>query len=497
MVMSTTELATFNFLKPIPNTRWQLAIRLDENYNNTILYQSVAKAITLWFILSVCMYGFYRLQRSRTKKYLSVAKEAIYSDEYDKLTALVNRTQFEKQLAEFIYQRKGQKYNGVVFQIDIDQFQLFNSSYGYTFGDALLADLSSRLTEYFSEEVVISRLGNDEFAVFAKQMEHDKAERYAENLRQFIQELPLQPLGRQVHVTACIGVVILDDEQVDSKRVLLSLGQAVAIAKSDGRNRIQLYQSEEGRLLKHAEEMRIIQSIELALRNDKFVLYRQKIASLNPSSNSHHYEVLLRMVGPDNTLISPRQIISIAEKYDLVHMIDLWVIEKTCQCILDEGHRGKYSINLSGKTLANDALTDSVTNIINRYGINPEQLAFEITETAAIGNLTSALGFIEAMCNKGHQFYLDDFGSGLSSFTYLQQLPVDVIKIDGSFVMSLFDDPVSKVLVENIHRIASAMNKPTIAECVESEKAATVLRELGIDFAQGHFFYHPEVWYQV
>ena len=497
MIMSATQLETFNFLKPIPNTRWQLAIRLDENYNNSIVNQNVGKAFAVWIFLSLCMFAFYRLQKSRTEKYLSVAKQAIFSDEHDKLTALVNRAQFKKELSGFIENEQRNLNRGIVLQIDIDQFQLFNSSYGYTFGDALLASLSARLTEFFPENVIVSRLGNDEFAVFASEMEHESAREYAEKLRSFIQELTLNPGAKTIHVTACIGVVNLDRDQADSERVLLSLGQAVAMAKSKGRNRVQIYQSDEADLLKHAEEMRVIQSLELAIRNHKLALFRQKIAPLQTESGEEHYEVLVRMVSGDGQYVSPLKFVPVAEKYGMVHLIDLWVIEKTCELIKQEGTKGQHSINLSGKTLADRKYTDTITAIVERYGIAAEKLAFEITETAAIGDLPAALAFIQTMGDRGHKFYLDDFGSGLSSFAYLQKLPVDVIKIDGSFVMDLMSQPVNRVLVENIQRIAAAMGKETIAECVESEEVTSFLRESGIDYAQGFHFHKPEIWYQV
>ena len=496
MVMSSDQLETFSFVKPIPNTRWQLAIRLDENYNNSILNQSIGKAFTVWLLLSVCMFGFYRVQKSRTEKYLSVAEQAIFNDEHDKLTALVNRTQFKKTLSTFLEEPKRGPDRGVVLQIDIDQFQLFNSSYGYTFGDALLANLSTRLTEYFAEDVMVSRLGNDEFAVFAQDLKHRSAQDYAEKLRSFIQELNLQPGNKSVHVTACIGVVILDREQSDSERVLLSLGQAVAIAKEKGRNRVQIYQSQEAGLLRHAEEMRVIQSLEMAVRNSQLILFRQRIEALNTDDELGHYEVLVRLIGRDGDYVLPRHFVPVAEKYGMVQLIDLWVIEKSCQLIKDNEEAASFSINLSGKTLADKHITQSISDIISTYTIPPRQLAFEITETAAISDISSALEFIEVMGARGHKFYLDDFGSGLSSFAYLQKLPVDVIKIDGSFVRTLQTDPVNKVLIENIQRIAAAMGKETIAECVESEDVATFLKETGIDYAQGHLYHKPEIWYQ-
>ena len=497
MVMSATQLETFNFLKPIPNTRWQLAIRLDENYNNNIIHQGIYKAFAVWLLLSVCMYAFYRLQKSRTQKYLSVAQQAIFTDEHDKLTALVNRTQFKKELSGFIENEQRDANLGVALQVDIDQFQLFNSSYGYTFGDALLASLSSRFTEFFPENAIVSRLGNDEFAVFTPDLDHQSARQYAEKLRGFIQDLTLHPGDKTIHVTACIGVVILDSEQVDSERVLLSLGQAVAIAKTKGRNRVQIYQSDEADLLQHAEEMRVIQSLELAVRNNTLALFKQKIAPLNAQNDEGHYEVLVRMVSREGDYVPPLRFVPVAEKYGMVHLIDLWVIEKTCELIKQDHTAGLFSINLSGKTLADKKYTDTITAIVERYGIEPKQLAFEITETAAIGDLPAALTFIQTMGDRGHKFYLDDFGSGLSSFSYLQKLPVDVIKIDGSFVMDLMNQPVNRVLVENIQRIAAAMGKETIAECVESDEIAAFLRDLGIDYAQGFHFHKPEIWYQV
>lgn len=499
IVMSENDLQSFSFVKSIPNTRWQLAIRLDDEYNQKIIYETAFKSLLLWILFTAVVYAFYRVQKLRSEKYLTIKQEASFHQKHDNLTELVNRAHFENELNAFISVdvHKNLPTQGVIFQIDLDQFQVINSIHGYAFGDSLLAAFSAELKSFLPESAIVSRLGNDEFAVLMADLPHTDGVSYAQKLREFILSLRLIPDAPSEHISACIGVVILDDELTEVEQVIKSLSQSVAIAKAKGRNRVQLYQSDDPTLLKHAAEMKVTQNIEYALKTNQFVLFRQHIYSLQAKPDDVEYvEVLVRMRGTDGDYIPPAFFINAAEKYDLIYRIDIWVIEATCKALVDDkSFSGNVSVNLSGKTLANVNLANDVKYLFAKYHIDPTRFGFEVTETAAISHLQTALAFFKEMKELGCTFSLDDFGSGLSSFAYLQQLPVDIIKIDGSFIHNLDSDSMSSVLVENIQRIANAMGKKTVAEWVENDLVEQCLKSLQVDYVQGYLRHKPEQWY--
>jgi EAL domain-containing protein (putative c-di-GMP-specific phosphodiesterase class I) len=270
----------------------------------------------------------------------------------------------------------------------------------------------------------------------------------------------------------------------------------VSLAKEKGRNRVQIYQSDDVQLIHHAEEMAAIHEVSNALQDNRLVLYRQKIKALS-SQESSHFEILVRMMSPEGVLIAPNNFIPAAEKYGLIRQVDHWVIENTFKAMAKNTRDLDtcYSINLSGLTLADRDIFDQVVTLFERYKISPQRICFEITETSAITHLKSALHFMENMIAFGCSFSLDDFGSGLSSFSYLQKLPVSVIKIDGAFVRDMDSNEVNRIFVENIKRIAIAMNKKTIAEFVENAEIEALLTEIGIDYGQGYHIHKPELWY--
>lgn len=499
LVMSEDELERFSFVKPIPRTRWQVAIRLDEGYNHRLLRDTIVMAVVAWLILSALMLGFYHLLRIGSERYHRIAELFEFTTQRDALTELVNRAHFEQELEDFIHSKRD-KDVGVVLQIDVDHFQLINSSYGYTYGDMLLASFAESLTELLPEGAIVSRLGNDEFAVLLRELRHEESEDFARQLKKSIEELEFKHKEQVIHVTVCIGVVNLIAHQNSSGRSLLSLGQAVNTAKGKGRNRVQMYQSDDSQLVRHAEQMDMIQTVEKALRQHRLVLFRQRIAPLQHENDDDTacYEVLVRMFDPQGNLIPPGRFISVAEQYGMISSIDRWVLEATCQAMsLAPDESARYSVNLSGKTLAMTDLAERARKIFRQYNISPKLISFEITETAAIENFALALDFISEMKAEGCKFYLDDFGSGLSSFAYLQKLPVDVIKIDGSFVREIEQNQVSAALVENIQRMARVTGKRTVAEWVENEGIAEKLRDIGIDYGQGYHIHKPEHWYVV
>ncbi len=512
-LIATGELKSFNFVKAIPDTRWQLAIRLSPQYSSTLFIQGLIKAILIWLLLSLFLYGFYRQQKQTFKKQVQVEQALAYVDNYDQLTGLANRVNFDRQLSDHIEASRALAYNsstensvtkkqiGVVMHIDLDKFQVINNSVSYAIGDKYLYQISVSLKEFLPDNAIISRFGNDEFAVLLPELLFSEAKDFAQRLRLQIQKLRIEELQLETNITASIGVIILDHSIFDAQQVYSSLGQAVSLAKEKGRNRVQVYQSDDEQLVLHAKEMEAVHEVAEALKEDRLLLYRQEIKSLSQQQQQqqrNHFEVLVRMRSAQGILIPPNDFIPAAEKYGLIRQIDQWVIENTFKSLtMTPDDNASYSINLSGVTLADRDTYDQVIKLFEQYQVPADRICFEITETSAISHLDSALYFINKMKAYGCRFSLDDFGSGLSSFSYLQKLPVDVIKIDGIFVQDMDTNAINRVFVENIKRTAEAMNKRTIAEFVENEAIKQILTEIGIDYAQGYHIHKPEPWYQV
>jgi len=498
MLIGSAELDEFSFVKAIPNTRWQLAIRLSPKYSSNLYQQGLFKALAVWLVLALLVYGFYRLQTKRTHSHLKIKQELAFKENHDPLTGLVNRVRFEAVMKEKINDHQQEVSNdiGVAFHIDIDKFQVINNSFGYAVGDTYLHKASLGLQNFLPENAIVSRLGSDEFAILLPTLKFVEAKSFAHEIRLFFQNISITALNEETSLTASVGAVILDDSQRDAEQVFSSLSQAVSLAKEKGRNRVQIYQSDDKQLIHHAKEMVAIHDISNALQDNRLVLYRQEIKALS-DQKSTHFEILVRMISPEGEIVMPNNFIPAAEKYGIIRNVDHWVIENTFKAMakLENDLDTCYSINLSGSTLADRDIFDQVIVLFERYKIAPQRICFEITETSAITHLKSALHFMDNMTAYGCSFSLDDFGSGLSSFSYLQKLPVNIIKIDGCFVRDIDSNEVNRIFVENIKRTASAMNKKTVAEFVENAEIESLLTEIGIDYGQGYHIHKPELWY--
>jgi diguanylate cyclase (GGDEF)-like protein len=502
-------LNSFNFVKPIPHTGWQLAIRQSPEYSNDLYWQGFIKAILIWGLLTLFIYLYYRQKKHSLQKQLKVEQTLVYVDNHDQLTGLANRFNFDRHLSEYIEANRLLARNlinvntivnnqvGVVMHIDLDKFQVINNSLSYAIGDKFLHQISIGLKNFLPDNAIVSRLGNDEFAVLLPVMLFSEAKGYAHELRLEIQGIRIPELEKDTNITASIGVIILDHSIFDAQQVYSSLGQAVRLAKEKGRNRVQIYQSDDEQLVLHAKEMEVLHDVVEGLKENRLLLYRQKIKSLK-NSHSSHYEVLVRMKNAQGALVSPNHFIPAAEKYGLIRQVDQWVIEHTFKMLASQPDDNEtYSINLSGVTIADRDIYSQVIKLFELYQVPAKRICFEITETSAICHIDSALYFIHKMKDFGCRFSLDDFGSGLSSFSYLQKLPVDIIKIDGAFVQDIDTNTVNRVFVENIKRTADAMNKKTIAEFVGNAVIEEILIDIGIDYGQGYHIHKPEPWFEV
>jgi len=497
MTMSAEQLTSFSSLKSIPKTRWQIAIRLDPSYSSKIYITGILKALIIWLILTVFIVVFYRIQKKRMLKHAVIEHKLNYKDKHDKLTGLVNRAHFDQTLSDLISEKKIQQENdhGAVIHVDIDNFQVINRQFGYATGDKVLFQLSLSLKDLLPEDATFSRLGNDEFAIILPSLYHISSASFTDKIRQYIQSINYDEINRDITISSSIGLVILDNTQLDVEQVLSSLNMSVTLAKQKGGNRVQLYQSDDQLLKQHAAEMDIIHELSQALSDQNLVLYRQEILATSEPNNSPHFEVLVRLKNASGDIVSPGIFIPAAEKYGLIKELDKEVISKTFAAIAKKPtDNASYSINLSGASLTDKDTCNFIRYEFKKHGIDPKRICFEITETSAISHLKSALKFIQQLRELGCYFALDDFGSGHSSFSYLQQLPIQIIKIDGVFVRDIDHNLINRIFVENIQRTAKAMNLKTVAEFVENQEIVNQLDKIGVDNLQGYHIHKPEFW---
>jgi len=425
-----------------------------------------------------------------------MAHQMTWQATHDSLTGLANRNEFADRLANLLdgVTRNPARQHALLY-LDLDQFKVVNDTCGHDAGDELLKQLSRTLRANVPASASLARLGGDEFGILLESVSLEQAAEIANRLLQAFADFTFEWEQRRFDVGVSIGMVPIRHDTPGASYVLSAADVACYVAKESGRNRVHIYQDSDINLGERHNEMHWVSRIKEALENNRFVIFRQTITSLHGDDPTPHYELLLRMRDQDNNLVPPGAFIPAAERYNLMNAVDRWVIHAAfshLRVTQQEGDQGIYSINLSGNSLNDDALPVYIQRQIAEYGINPGQLCFEVTETAAVFNLEKASHMIKSLKKLGCRFSLDDFGSGLSSFGYLKNLPVDFLKIDGSFVKDINNDPMNRAIVEAIHQVGHSLSIRTIAEFVETRNIANQLREIGVDFAQGYYFSKPE-----
>ncbi|WP_454055784.1 EAL domain-containing protein [Cupriavidus sp. Marseille-Q8015] len=418
---------------------------------------------------------------------------------HDALTGLVNRAEFERRLAAAMNATQHGGCTHTLMYLDLDQFKVVNDTCGHAAGDELIRQVAEVMRQPMRKGDTLARLGGDEFGVLLERCERDEGEGVAEALRRAISSFRFAHRQRTFALGVSIGLVTLDGSIVKLEEALSAADAACYMAKEGGRNRVQVYRMDDNAMQLRRGEMEWVSRVHAALAAGRFCLYAQDIVALQPEvagAGGRHIELLLRLVDERGELVPPMAFVPACERFNLMPMIDRWVVETGFAALarieVDRpGEIGMCSINLSGASLADDHFPGFVRQQAARHGVALHQICFEITETAAIGNLTQAAAFIQQLQAMGCAFALDDFGAGMSSFAYLKHLPAAYLKIDGSFVRDMLDDPVNQVMVEVIQRIGHVMGKRTIAEFVESEDMLVRLRALGIDYAQGHHIARP------
>jgi diguanylate cyclase (GGDEF)-like protein len=419
-----------------------------------------------------------------------------YQASHDALTGLVNRDEFLSALESELETAVRQKTQASLVYFDLDRFRVINDLCGHLAGDELLRQVSADINSEFSQNHCIGRLGGDEFSILLRGTTIEAATRIAAKLREKIQRTFLWQKN-SFKVSASFGIVSIDRNTKDLYDILAAADDACYIAKEEGGNRIKVYETADHRFLKRRGEMQWISRLTTALEENMFTLYYQPIRSLHPERGlKDKIEILLRIRESDGFFVPPSDFIPAAEKYNFMPAIDRWVIRESaawCRGQIDSraSADAMICINLSGASIADETLFDYITGLFQKHGVPPELFCFEITETAAIENLTRAITFIRSMKKVGSTFALDDFGNGFSSFSYLKSLPVDFLKIDGSYVKGIVESSVDSALVEAVNDIGHVMGMKTIAEFVQSREILERLISMGVDYGQGYTIAPP------
>jgi diguanylate cyclase (GGDEF)-like protein/PAS domain S-box-containing protein len=424
---------------------------------------------------------------------------------HDDLTGLVNRHEFENRLEQAVISARTSSQQHALCYLDLDQFKVVNDTCGHIAGDELLCQVTNLFQSQVRTADTLARLGGDEFGLLLNHCPLESAERVANKLRERLQQFRYLWQGKSFNIGVSIGVVAIDANTQSVTSVLSAADAACYAAKNKGRNRVHVYQADDQELAIQRGEMQWIARLTQALEENRFHLYYQPIVPSNQtSSEEEHYEILLRLIDETGNLVMPGAFIPAAERYNLMQSIDRWVI-RTLFASLGEHYQENtnpgqsqgevrncfYAINLSGASLNDEQLIDFVREQLTLHQLPPQLICFEITETVAIANLAQAAQFMRSLKQIGCRFALDDFGSGMSSFAYLKNLPVDYLKIDGGFVKQIVDEPIDLAMVEAINHIGHVMGIQTIAEFVENETILEKITAIGVDYAQGYSIAQP------
>lgn len=422
-----------------------------------------------------------------------LSQEIAFQATHDELTGLGNRRAFEQALALAFADASQHGRTHVVCYLDLDEFKVVNDTCGHSAGDELLRQVAQLFASVLGQADHLCRIGGDEFGMVLSGHSVATALAVAERLQQALAQFRFGWREQSFGVGVSIGMVALDAHSESVGALLQAADSACYVAKDGGRGRIHVWAMDDPALAQRYGEMEWVSRIEHALQHDRFVLHAQPIVALGAQAGSGlHCEILLRMQDDAGALVAPGRFIAAAERYHLASRIDRWVVTHTLQWVCaNQARIGQCAINLSGQSLGDAAFMAFVLHSLHGSGVRCESLCFEITETAAISNLQTAHRFIATLRALGCKLALDDFGSGLSSYAYLRNLPVDVLKIDGQFVKDIAHDPVNLAMVKSIHEIACLMGKETVAEFVETPAILELLRGIGVHYAQGYAVGYP------
>lgn len=428
-----------------------------------------------------------------------MSRQLAFQASHDAHTGLLNRRAFEERVLDALEDSQHHATRHVLCYLDLDQFKIINDTCGHIAGDEMLLRLSNTMQSLVRDGDTIARLGGDEFGLLLEDCPLERGVAVAENIRESIANYRFIWQEKIFEIGVSIGVVTLDKNSGDLTTALSKADNACFAAKDKGRNRVHIYREDDRGLSHQHREMHWAHEIQRGFQDNYFCLYTHEIVPLIGAGENAmgHSEILIRM-DTGEELVPPMAFIPAAERYNLMPKIDRWVIQRALEH-LESIHSLQplsriFSINLSGSSIAEVGFREFLLGVLDNYDVPGRNLCFEITETAAISNLNNAVRLIRMLTERGCQFALDDFGCGLSSFYYLRHLPVQFLKIDGSFVRDIHRDPINLSMVEAINNVGHVMGLKTIAEFVENAEILNKLREIGVDYAQGNVFGEPARW---
>ncbi|MGB0133698.1 putative bifunctional diguanylate cyclase/phosphodiesterase [Dokdonella sp.] len=423
-----------------------------------------------------------------------VSDEMKYQASHDALTGLINRREIERRLQRGIESARDSGEIHAFLFLDLDQFKLINDTCGHVAGDQLLRQIAGVLMLHMRGNDWMGRLGGDEFAVLLECTGQEEAVRIGQRVRRALAASTFSWEGSRFNVTCSVGIVSVDGAKLDVGHVLRAADRACYQAKEDGRNCIRVYHESDQAMSRRRDEMAWVNEIRDAISNGRFQLYGQRIETLD-GARRLNYEVLVRLVDAQGALHSPDSFLPAAERYGEAVAIDRLVVSMALDELARHPrhliHLELCHLNISAQSIANPEFRRHVAELLDNSEVPPRKLCFELTETAAIANIAQAREFMEDMRSRGCRIALDDFGSGLSSFAYLKNLPVDILKIDGIFIRDIANNPIDPVLVRSICEMARSLGKVTVAEWVEDRRMLAQLKTLGVDQAQGHGIHEP------
>ena len=417
-----------------------------------------------------------------------------YQATHDILTGLINRREFENRVGRLLQGARERRESHAMCFMDLDQFKVVNDTCGHVAGDELLRQLGKLLNKTVSKRDTLARLGGDEFGVLLEFCSLEHAHRLADAILKTVMDFQFHWEDKTFRIGVSIGLVAITETSGSFTELFRQADAACYLAKDLGRNRIHAYHPDDTEMAVRHGEMQWVGRISKALDEDRFCIYSQPIISLG-DGNHKHYELLIRMIDERGETVPPGAFLPAAERYSLIEKLDTWMVNHALDLLASHPIFFKdvdfITINLSGPSLTNKGFLDFILNKFEETAISPRLVCFEITETVAITNLESAISFMNTLKKSGFRFALDDFGSGLSSFGYLKNLPVDFLKIDGMFVRDIVDDPIDHAMVKSINEIGQVMGMQTIAEFVENEEIQLLLSDIGVDFGQGYGLGRP------
>jgi diguanylate cyclase (GGDEF)-like protein/PAS domain S-box-containing protein len=429
-----------------------------------------------------------------------IRKQLSYQASHDDLTGLINRREFQLHLEGVVKSAKAHGTQHVLCYLDLDHFKIVNDTFGHAAGDAALIQITRIIQNSARSRDTIARLGGDEFGIIFRYCTAAEAEAISSEIVRALNNTKFIFRSREFCIRASAGLVEVNSESQNFEELMKQADLACYTAKDHGRSQVYLYPNRTDDPSRCSDIIRAVQWMD-AIHDERLRLFAQPIVPLKDfDQHISWYEILLRIVSEDGSTISPQCLIPAAERYGQMASIDRWVIDSAFREYQSSAanSRVRFSINLSGTSVCNENLSGYISEKLVEYDVPAENICFELTETAAIKNNSEVLDFMNSLKRCGCVFALDDFGSGLSSFRYLKQFPFDFLKIDGSLIHDIADDPANNAMIRAIQQLSASLELVSIAEWVSTEEVAEIVTTLGIDYGQGFFYNEPmpikEIW---